>query len=217
MATACAAMLSIATCPPNSTATLAGTQAAFAVHIQGIFSQNGTMLMDDYAEDAVVEQYDGCTGVKTRFEGKAEIGQFFAAYFQQFNYWIAAMQTDPSTLPFPSIEYTAEQVLLLWVAPTAGVESEYDTFIYDAAFKISRQNTAIQWRCPLNMPPTALPPSASSSSKLSTSAALISGWVLFGTSLGVIGFLLCLNYRTAASKSLLTSRALEVQQMTGPL
>jgi len=132
----------------NESAAVAGITATFDRHVQGISTQNITLLMADYADDAIVVQYDGCSGIKSQIQGKEAIAQFLREFIQTFNHWTTTLKTDFATVPQPQIEITASQVNLLWVAPTAGVESEFDTFLFDEQYKIRRQNTAIQWRCP---------------------------------------------------------------------
>ena len=175
----------------NSTVVLAGISATFDRHVKGVGTQNLTLLVADYAETAVVEQYAGCTGKTTRYEGKAQIRQFFVEFFATFNNWTSTLQTDWSTLPQPSIEKTASQVNLLWVAPSAGVESEFDTFLFDDSYKITRQNTAIQWRCPSSEKPKGVAP---------VTAAV--GWILFAIAAFVVLVLVFSNEQFKRSQQL---------------
>jgi hypothetical protein len=122
--------------PDNYTAT--SVQAAWDNHFAAFGGQDVDQIMLDYTEASVLWAWDHADldSNVTVATGLDEIRDFFGGLFAQLD--------DLELLAAPVVDVTEEpaQVYLIWSCPSSDIESATDTFIFDEANKILRQNIA---------------------------------------------------------------------------
>lgn len=99
-----------------------------------------TKIMLDYDESSVVllfEQTSGLTNEFVTHTGTAEIETMFRNLFLSFT------DATPPSVPQALVVDDPKQVFLIWSAAESSYNEATDTFIFDSAFKIHRQNIAI--------------------------------------------------------------------------
>jgi len=122
------------------------TQAAWENHFAAFGSQDVEKILIDYSEESIITLFNQITGAKTVFNGLAGARECFVGLF--------ASLPDCSTLAAPVQavkEPTGEApgtVFLIWSCPSSGYIQATDTFIFDAASKILRQNVVVAYQDP---------------------------------------------------------------------
>jgi len=114
---------------------LSSVQASWDNHFSAFGAQNLDQIMLDYTNASALHSFEECSCQLTKANGLAEIRAFFAGLFITLS--------DTSDLTVPVVEVAdPKQVYLIWTANASGIESAQDTFIFDDAYKIHRQNIA---------------------------------------------------------------------------
>mmetsp|Transcript_23360 Transcript_23360/g.65135 ORF Transcript_23360/g.65135 Transcript_23360/m.65135 type:complete len:223 (-) Transcript_23360:151-819(-) len=115
-------------------------QEAWDNHFEAFRKQDLEKIMKDYTEESVVRVYSSTDMKKTEFRGTAQIREMFVGLFRDLY--------DLKTLDAPviDVESTPGQVFSVWMCPGCGYETTTDTFIFDSANHIIRQNTVVTKR-----------------------------------------------------------------------
>jgi len=122
----------------NYVAKSATVQASWDNHFAAFGSQNVEQILKDYTETSVINVYNQSTGTQKTYKGIAGATDCFTGLFKALS--------DLSDLAAPVIEVhepSGEEpgsVLLIWSCKASGFQQATDTFIFDAAGKIVRQN-----------------------------------------------------------------------------
>ena len=115
-------------------------QPAWDNHFSAFGEQDLAKIMLDYNEDSVISVHDIATGANSQHSGMVAIEAMFAGLFAELD--------DLSELSAPVVkveEGPAEQVFLVWACPSSGITQATDTFAFDSAGTIIRQNIVV-WR-----------------------------------------------------------------------
>lgn len=121
-------------------------QSAWDNHFSAFGTQDVEKILIDYSEDSIITTFDQTTGAKTVFNGLAGARECFVGLF--------ASLSDTSDLAAPQQvvkEATKDapgSVFLIWSCPASGYSQATDTFIFDAASKILRQNVVFAFQDP---------------------------------------------------------------------
>lgn len=109
-------------------------EAAWTNHFEAFGAQNVEQILLDYTETSEVHVFNQGTGAKDAYVGLEAIGKCFKGLFNQLS--------DLSGLAAPVVDVNEKQkqVFLVWSCPSSGVKSASDTFLFDDAGKIVRQN-----------------------------------------------------------------------------
>lgn len=122
------------------------TQTAWDNHFSAFGSQDVEKILIDYSEDSVIHTFDQTTGTKTVYTGLAGVRECFVGLFKSL--------PDTSDLAAPVQvvkEATADapgSVFLIWSCSRSGYSQATDTFIFDSASKILRQNVVFAYQDP---------------------------------------------------------------------
>merc|ERR1712087_1029624 len=113
-------------------------QEAWDNHFSAFGGQDLDKIMLDYDDNSVVRVFDKSNDdPASEFKGAAAVRQMFTGLFKDLS--------NLSTLAAPvvTVDEAGKQVFLVWECPGVGFEQATDTFIYDAKFKIHRQNIVV--------------------------------------------------------------------------
>lgn len=123
----------------NSVAETTPTQAGWDNHFSAFAEQDVPKILLDYTEESEIKVYNMITEQYTTHTGLAEIGTLFAGLFAELH--------DNSLLAAPVVMVEHEpipQVFLVWESPASGYLKGTDSFLFDDAGKIIRQNIVVQ-------------------------------------------------------------------------
>ena len=116
-------------------------QASWDNHFAAFGAQDVDKILLDYTEKSVIKVYNQVTGELVEFKGLKAVKECFTGLFKDLS--------DLSGLAAPAIrveeatEDKAGMVFLVWRCPSSGYNHATDTFLFDAAGKIAKQNVVI--------------------------------------------------------------------------
>jgi hypothetical protein len=119
---------------PNTT-----TQAGWDNHFAAFAEQDVEKILLDYTEDSEINIYDWTTKEESVHTGLDAIGTMFGGLFTALH--------DTTTLAAPVVMVEHKpipQVFLVWETPSSGFLKVTDSFLFDDAGKIIRQNIVVQ-------------------------------------------------------------------------
>ena len=116
-------------------------QASWDNHFAAFGAQDVDKILLDYTEKSVIKVYNQVTDELVEFKGLKAVKECFTGLFKDLS--------DLSGLAAPAIrveeatEDKAGMVFLVWRCPSSGYNHATDTFLFDAAGKIAKQNVVI--------------------------------------------------------------------------
>ena len=116
-------------------------QASWDNHFAAFGAQDVDKVLKDYTETSVIKVYNQVTDELVEFKGLKGVKECFTGLFKDLS--------DLSGLAAPAIrveeatEGKAGMVFLVWRCPSSGYNHATDTFLFDAAGKIAKQNVVI--------------------------------------------------------------------------
>lgn len=116
-------------------------QASWDNHFAAFGAQDVDKVLLDYTEKSVIKVYNQVTDELVEFKGLKGVKECFTGLFKDLS--------DLSGLAAPAIrveeatEDKAGMVFLVWRCPSSGYNHATDTFLFDAAGKIAKQNVVI--------------------------------------------------------------------------
>jgi len=116
-------------------------QASWDNHFAAFGAQDVDKVLKDYTEKSVIKVYNQVTDELVEFKGLKGVKECFTGLFKDLS--------DLSGLAAPAIrveeatEGKAGMVFLVWRCPSSGYNHATDTFLFDAAGKIAKQNVVI--------------------------------------------------------------------------
>ena len=116
-------------------------QASWDNHFAAFGAQDVDKILLDYTEKSVIKVYNQVTDELVEFKGLKAVKECFTGLFKDLS--------DLSGLAAPAIrveeatEGKAGMVFLVWRCPSSGYNHATDTFLFDAAGKIAKQNVVI--------------------------------------------------------------------------
>jgi hypothetical protein len=116
-------------------------QASWDNHVAAFGAQDVDKVLLDYTEKSVIKVYNQVTDELVEFKGLKGVKECFTGLFKDLS--------DLSGLAAPAIrveeatEDKAGMVFLVWRCPSSGYNHATDTFLFDAAGKIAKQNVVI--------------------------------------------------------------------------
>jgi hypothetical protein len=116
------------------------TECGWQNHLNAFGTQDLDKIMLDYTEDSMIAVHDIATGNNAVIKGMDDIRAMFSGLFDELD--------DLEGLGTPVIKVESEpvpQVFLVWECPSSGITQATDTFAFDDAGKIIRQNIVV-WR-----------------------------------------------------------------------
>jgi len=115
-------------------------------HFAAFGGQDVDMIMADYVEESEITVYNDADGSSTTYSGLDGVRECFVGLF--------ASLFDTSDLSAPIVHVDeattdkAGQVFLIWAAPASGYRTATDTFLFNQAGKITRQNVVVHYEAP---------------------------------------------------------------------
>jgi len=134
-------------------------QAAWENHFAAFGTQDVEKVLLDYTEDSVITVYNHLSGTQDVYTGLAGVTECFTGLFESLH--------DTSDLAAPEISVKEAQgdepgsVFLIWNCKASGYLEATDTFIFDAAGKIVRQNVVVTYTGASNGDPAVETPTGS--------------------------------------------------------
>jgi len=116
-------------------------QASWDNHFGAFGAQDVDKILLDYTDKSVIKVYNQVTDELVEFKGLKGVKECFTGLFKDLS--------DLSGLAAPAIrveeatEGKAGMVFLVWRCPSSGYNHATDTFLFDAAGKIAKQNVVI--------------------------------------------------------------------------
>ena len=129
----------------NTASTGGPTQAGWDNHFAAFGGQNLQQILLDYVQQSQVVVFDIRTGVESVHHALNGVEGLFAGLFGAL--------TDLSDLAAPLVrveESPQPMVMLVWENPASGIVKATDTFLFDNAGKIIRQNVVVQSESPVH-------------------------------------------------------------------
>lgn len=118
-----------------------GLYAAWDNHFTAFAAFNDSMIMDDYTEDSLVQVWDARTEEFSDFKGLEKIQGMFQKLFADIK--AAGQGGDYGiTVPLQQVEPAYNGVFLVWTSNSHPKAT--DTFVFNDAHKIIRQNIVVQ-------------------------------------------------------------------------
>ena len=115
------------------------TQAGWDNHFAAFLGQDVARILQDYTEDSEINVFDITTGDDVQYSGLTGVRNCFEGLFAALD------NMDGAQTPLIHIEEgPLPMVLLVWEAPNSGYLKVTDTFIFDGAGKIMKQNVVVQ-------------------------------------------------------------------------
>jgi ketosteroid isomerase-like protein len=117
--------------------------AGWENHFAAFGGQDVDRILLDYVEDSVITVYNQADGTSTTYKGLAGVRECFTGLF--------ASLFDTSDLAAPIIHVEesddgeAGEVFLIWSAGASGYVHATDTFLFNAAGKITRQHVVVHY------------------------------------------------------------------------
>ena len=116
-------------------------QASWDNHFAAVGAQDVDKILLDYTEKSTIKVYNQVTDELVEFKGLKAVKECFTSLFKDLS--------DLSGLAPPAIrveeatEGKAGMGFLVWRCPSSGYNHATDTFLFDAAGKIAKQNVVI--------------------------------------------------------------------------